>query len=73
MVQRDIGVVFVHLGDDVFPKLEGLQHIGLVHAGHALAAFASGFKGHACNALHLGAGVAHGVKGFFGTGEGAVW
>ena len=72
MVQGHIGVVFVHLGDDVFPELEGFQHIGFVHTGDTLAALAGGFERHAGNAFHLGAAVTHGVKSFLGTGEGTV-
>jgi hypothetical protein len=62
----------VHLGDDVLPELEGLEHVGLVDAGDLLAALARGLEGHVGDALDLRAAVAHGVEGFLGTGEVAV-
>ena len=62
----------MHFGDDVFPELEGFQHIGFVHTGHTLAALAGSLESNAGNAFHLGAAVAHRVKSFLGTGESAV-
>ena len=69
MVQRHVRVLQPDLGDHLFPELKGLQHIGFVHAGDALAAFLRGLKGHVRDAFDLGARVAHGVKGLFAAGE----
>jgi hypothetical protein len=54
VLQLHVGVLLVHLGDHVLPELEGLQHVGLVHAGHLLAALARGLEGDMGDALDLG-------------------
>jgi hypothetical protein len=59
----------VHLGHHVLPELEGFEHVGLVDAGHLLAALARGLERHVGDALDLGAAVAHRVEGFFGAGK----
>ena len=45
VLELDVRVFLVHVGDDVAPELEGFQHVGLVDAGHALAALARGLEG----------------------------
>ena len=72
VVQRHVRVLQADFGDHVFPQLEGFQHIGLVHAGDALAAFLRGLEGDMGDALDLRARIAHGVKRFFAAGEVAV-
>ena len=39
-IQLDVLIFGMNLGDDVAPELEGLEHVGLVDAGHAIAALA---------------------------------
>ena len=72
MVQGHVGVLLADFGDHVLPQLEGFEHIGLVHAGHALATLLRGLEGDVGDALDLGTGVAHGVEGFLGAGEVAI-
>ena len=57
------------LGDDVLPELEGLEHVGLVDAGHALAALARRLEGDVRDALDLGPRVAHRVERLLGARE----
>ena len=59
VVQRHVRVLKTYLTDHVFPELESLQHIGLVHAGDAsfptgCLALACRFKRHMRDALDFG-------------------
>ena len=72
VVELDVGILGVHLGDDVAPELEGLEHVGLVDAGQLLAALARGLERDVRDALDLRARVAHRVEGLVGALERAV-
>ena len=72
VVQRDVRILGVHLGDDLFPELEGLQHVGLVDAGQAVAALAGGLEGDMGDAADFGLRVAHGVEALALAGERAI-
>ena len=72
MIECDVGVLFAHLGDHVFPQLESLQHIGFVHTGYAPLALTRRRKRHMGDTLDFGTAVAHGVKRFFGARKMAI-
>ena len=72
VIELHVGVLRMHFGDDVLPKLEGLKHVGLVDAGEPLGALARGLERHVRNALDLGTAVAHRVVRLFRTGKGTV-
>jgi hypothetical protein len=73
VLERHVGVLRMHLGDHVLPELEGLQHVGLVDAGHLLACCACAPPGRRrARCARSRAAVAHGVEGFFGAREVAV-
>ena len=63
MVQGDLWVVLGHLGHHPPPQAGGLQHIGLVHTGHVLAALHGHVKGHLGNPADLLLGILLDVVG----------
>ena len=69
MIERYFGVLLCHLGNGVFPELEGFQHVGFVHTGDFFVALHRRLEGHMRDALNLGHAVAHGVKGFLSARE----
>ncbi|MNQ22313.1 hypothetical protein D3C85_354520 [compost metagenome] len=64
MVERHVRVFLVHVGDDVFPELEGFQHVRLVHAGQALVALLRSLESHVGDAADFAFRIAHGVEAF---------
>ena len=64
MVERDVRVFLVHVGDDVFPEREGFQHIRLVDAGQALVALLRRLEGDMGDAADLAFRIAHRIKPF---------
>ena len=58
-----IGVLLRQAVHDGAPQAAGLQHVGLVHAGHLPTAQAGQLKGAAADALDLQLGVGHPVGG----------
>ena len=64
VLQLHIGKLFGDLDHRVAPELRYFEHIGLVHAGHQLAALLRQLEGGAGYAFHFAARVAHGVIAF---------
>ena len=69
VVEGDVGVLLADLAHDVLPELEGLQHVGFVDAGDALASLAGRLERDVRDPLDLGPGITHRVEGFLGAGE----
>jgi len=59
--QRHVGEALGHLLDHLHPELRGLEHVGLVHVRHVLAAPARRLEGHPADAGDLDLVVHHRV------------
>ena len=64
VAKLDIGVVLRDLCDRLAPETRGVEHVGLVDGGDALAALARGLERDARDTLDLVLGVGHDVCGF---------
>ena len=64
VVQRNIWIFAVYVGDDVSPELKSFQHIGLVHTSQAFVAFLRSLKGDVGDAADFTFCIAHGVETF---------
>ena len=65
MVQGDIRIAFCQFRDRAAPEPGGGQHIGFIHGGHFVAAFAGGFHGKAADPLDFGDTVVFQIPGAF--------
>ena len=63
MAKLDVGIVLRDLCDRLAPETRGVEHVGLVDGGDALAALARGLERDARDTLDLVLGVGHDVGG----------
>ena len=62
----------MNVSDDIFPKLESLQHIGFINTGQTLATFLRRLKSHMSDTTNFWLGITHGVKTFTRAFERAI-
>ena len=68
VLELHVSVAFLTVdpGHDLAPQLRGLEHVGLVHRGHAPSPPARGVEGHPGDPLDLRCGIDQGVDAAFG-------
>ena len=64
MAKLDVGIVLRDLCDRLAPETRGVEHVGLVDGGDALAALACGLERDARDTLDLMLGIGHDIGGF---------